>query len=191
MSWFNFSQNLAYVSSWNGSNWNSPVVVGIGAPPIGDPLADLFLSWDSVRGRFVFVGIDSQGSSWTVALSPAFASSSTIHWDRPSVGVDAAGRVIIGGVKFQFNPVDNKFEDAGFFAAVDSTGAGTALNPVQIGGTAGALSRVVATNGTFEAFIPALVGDFNQMTSIFRMESTDGSSWAGPSPSQPSRTTRL
>ena len=157
-SWFDLGQSLSYVNSWNGSGWNTPVNIGVG------------------------YSNDSQGSSWTVAPSPAFASSSTVHWDRPSVAVDASGRVIIGGVKFQFNPADNKFEDAGFFAAVDNSGAGTSLNPTQVGNTAGALSRVVATNNTFEAFIPTLVGADNQMTALFRMESTDGSTWSGPFP---------
>ncbi len=94
------------------SVWTAPAAL---TAPNGLGTNDVNMNWDSVRGRFVFVALDfsiahniwygystdSSGTAWVFGNNgqPIF-SSSEANWDYPSVGVDAAGRVIAGRVRF-------------------------------------------------------------------------------------------
>jgi hypothetical protein len=179
----------SYASAWNGG-WQSPVPL---TPPNGLQTGDVNLSWDPVRNRFVFAlldfgsfanpniwyghSTDSSGSQWVFANNgqPVFSSAAGPDWDYPSIGVDASGRVIIGGVNF--NPV-------GYYAAVSSDGetfSSPSILPLSgSGASLGAQSRVVAAGGTFHVFVPILSGQ-NLPTEVDRYESTDGVNWSGPS----------
>ena len=53
-SWLDRSSGASYVSVWNGG-WGPGVpLTAAGGTPFG--LVDIYLSWDSSRGRFVYVG---------------------------------------------------------------------------------------------------------------------------------------
>ena len=188
----NTSAVTSYVSGWNGI-WLGPVKL---TTPTNLQTADVNLSWDSVRNRFVFalLGVsttsnptiwygystDSTGSQWAFGnknsqgvSQPVFVVTSG-DWDYPSIGVDASGRVIIGGVDFL--PV-------GFYAAVSSDGEhfGTphALPLSGSGVDLGIRSRVVAAGSTFHAFVPTLNSQFLP-TAVSRYQSPDGVTWSGP-----------
>lgn len=169
------------VSSWNGSSWNSPTQL---TTPTGLRAGDVNLAWDSVRNRFVFAALDlpgtgndsiwygyssdSSGTAWTFTSTAVFPAA-TGDWDYPSIGVDGAGRVIIGAVKFP--------GPTGYYSAVSSDGI--TFSAPSFVASSGAQSRVVATDSLFEAFVPTLNGS-HLPTSVDRYESSDGVTWSGP-----------
>jgi hypothetical protein len=169
------------VSSWNGSSWNSPTQL---TPPTGLRTGDVNLAWDSLRNRFVFAALDlpatgnhsiwygyssdAFGTSWTFTSTPVFSAAAG-DWDYPSIGVDGAGRVIIGGVKFP--------GPSGYYSAVSSDGM-TFSAPSFIT-SSGAQSRVVATDTLFQAFVPTLNGS-SLPIAVNRYQSSDGVTWSGP-----------
>lgn len=180
----NLSAFASFVSTWNGSSWRSPAQL---TAPSGQQQGDVNIAWDSYRGRFVFTTLDGpggnvwygystdgSGTSWVFKSTPVF-SSSRATWDYPSIGVDASGRIVVGAVSFA--------GPSGYFASVSTDGANftepsLVANPGS-GNGGGARSRAVATNNTFQAFVPTLNTSFNP-TSVNRYQSSDGVNWTGP-----------
>lgn len=180
------------VSAWGGSSWNSPVTL---TAPTGRPVGDVYLEWDSTRNRFVFCAVDlavaypniwygysndSAGSSWTFRTSPAMAATISYGWDYPSIGVDAAGRIVIGAVQIP--------GDSGFHTVVSNDGGTTFSSPALVPTTSsagyarGPRSRVVATSNTFYAFVPVLQDASPYLpVGVERYQSSDGKAWSGPS----------
>lgn len=180
----------SYVSAWNGK-WLGPTTL---TAPNGRATDDVNLSYDSVRNRFVFVlldistlttpnvwygySTDATGVSWAFGNKdslgnpqPVFAAASS-NWDYPSIGVDSAGRVIIGSVNF--SPM-------GYYAALSTDGehfgAPMALPLSGSGNSLGARSRVVAAGSIFHVFAPLLNGQYLP-TEIDRYQSADARNWS-------------
>ena len=186
----------SYASGWNGG-WLGPVAL-TPPPPNNVPTSDVNLSYDSIRGRFVFTALalspttiptiwygystDSIGSNWVFGnknaqgiAQPVFSASAG-DWDYPSIGVDSTGRVVIGGV--------NLFPSA-FDVAISTDGehftSPVALPISNAGTNPGARSRIVAAGSAFEAFVPTLQGaPFFLPTAVNRYESFNGVNWTGP-----------
>ena len=148
------------------------------------------LNWDSARNRFVFVALagqsvyfgyssDDAGTSWVFGNNGQPVLGGSVTWDYPSVGVDASGRIIVGAVQFVncTSPPPLFVQcPAGYYSAV-STDGNIFSGPYTIVSSGGATSRVVATNGLFEAFVPTL--DTNSLpTYIARYESSNGINWS-------------
>ena len=119
-SWAVLQISDGFVSVWHGSGWRSGTSV---KPANTFGPADINLSWDSVRSRFVYVLVaedfslnknlyygwsDSSGNSWTPpAMVLAGDELGQLRWDYPSVAIASDGRVIIGAVKQTGNPPIN------------------------------------------------------------------------------------
>lgn len=124
---------------------------------------------------------DSTGTSWVVqsiALSGSFSSGG---WDYPSIGVDASGRIIVGGVSIVTSgcPQGQSECPNGYYSAVSTDGSTFSQPALVTAGLQpgyGAYSRVVATNNLFHAFVPALNSSYLP-TSISRWQSSNGTNW--------------
>lgn len=183
----------SFVSAWSGSTWGLPATL---TSPSGRSVGDVYLEWDSRRNRFVFCAVDlaaaypniwygysndSSGSSWTFRAMPAMPATVWSGWDYPSIGVDAAGRIIIGAVQIP--------GDSAFHTVVSNDGGNTFSSPALVPTAAGAgfakgpRSRIVATSNLFHVFVPVLLDTAPYLpVAVERYQSTDGQSWTGPSP---------
>ncbi len=184
------SNSTALYSSYfnTGSHtWSSPAIFAISGVFISDP----GVAWDAARNRYVMCALqvpqsggpanvyfgysnDSQGSSWTINLIPAFQSDPLSSWDYPSISVDGQGRIAVGAVRFGGF---NYSIAAGYYVARSTNGGASFVSPATlavppsfIGG--GHLSKIVATGQKFHVFAPEL----NQVIpkAIHRFESNDG-----------------
>jgi len=149
--WRDWTSGQVLVSTWSGG-WRTPVAIATSA-------SDLYLAWDGVHQRFVYVYLSGAGSiyfGYSINGDPLYCDPSQktcwstpvqlfsgTTWDYPSVGVDNSGRVIVGAV------------GAGFWTRVSATDGVTFGSAVQVvTGTTGFKTRVVATNNLFEVIHP-------------------------------------
>ena len=174
--------DVPVVGKWGGAGQPAAQNTGWGAPVLlRDPVnqtevSDVNLAWDSYRHRFVvaafndstsqiFFGYyDSAGIHWT--QTPPFDNRHG-QWDYPSIGVDAAGHIIIGA--------DNI--GVGYYAVVSTDGGATFSPPLQIGTQRSDYSRVVATDNQFYAFVTTFDAGTSLPIGIKLYQSGDGISW--------------
>jgi len=195
--WLEYNPNIpplgyaSYTSTWGGAGWTNPVQL---TAPGGAQLNDVNVAWDGFRNRFVMVGTDqvagaiwyaysnSAGTAWTFSNPPPFTfydlGCGLPIWDYPSVTVDSTtGRVLVAVAYGANSRVCGPTSPYGYISTMSTDGVTWPGGYRWIGPmTGGAQSRVVATNGMFQAFIPTL-NRKGVPYAIYRYQSSDGGTW--------------